>query len=72
MHDVFNGYHNLLNGTSDMVVHEWAHDLNIGFENLSFQIACISVTMHYWCLKTLVYVPITHVIFQQTINQVQK
>jgi len=36
MHDVFNEYCNLLNGTLDMVVHEWAHDLNIGFGNLNF------------------------------------
>jgi hypothetical protein len=36
MHDVFNGYCKLLNGTLDMVVLEWAHDLNSGFENLSF------------------------------------
>jgi hypothetical protein len=28
--------------------------------------------MHYWCPKTSIYVPITHVIFQQTNNQVQK
>jgi hypothetical protein len=46
MHDVFNGYHNLLNGILHMVVHEWAHDLDIGFENLNFQIACISIMMH--------------------------
>ncbi len=41
MHDVFNGYHNLLNGTLDMVVHEWAHDLNTGFENLNFQMMAL-------------------------------
>jgi hypothetical protein len=72
MHDVFNGYHNLLNGTLDMVVHEWAHDLNIGFENLSFQIIGISIMMHYWCIETSIYVHVTHVIFQQTINHVQR
>jgi hypothetical protein len=31
MHDVFNEYCNLLNGTLDMVVHEWAQDLNTSF-----------------------------------------
>jgi hypothetical protein len=36
MGDVINGYRNLLNGTSDVVVHEWASDLNICLENLSF------------------------------------
>jgi hypothetical protein len=36
MGDVFNGYRNLLNGTSNVVVHEWAFDLNVGLENLSF------------------------------------
>jgi hypothetical protein len=36
MHNVFNGYRNLWNRTLDMVVPKWAHDLNIGFENLSF------------------------------------
>jgi hypothetical protein len=72
MHDVFNGYYNLLNGTLDMVVHEWSHDLNIGFENLGFQIAGISNIMHYWCPKTLIYVHVTCVFFQHTINQVQR
>ncbi len=47
MHNVFNGYHNLLNGTSNMVVHEWACDLNIGFENLSLWIVGTSIIMHY-------------------------
>jgi hypothetical protein len=36
MGDVFTRYQNLLNGTLDVVVHEWALDLNIGLENLSF------------------------------------
>jgi hypothetical protein len=36
MGDVFNAYQNLLNETSNVVVHEWAPDLNIGLENLSF------------------------------------
>jgi hypothetical protein len=68
MHGVFNGYHNLMNATFDMVVHEWAHDLNTSFENLSFQITSISIMMHYWCIETSIYVHVTHVIFQQTIN----
>jgi len=68
MHDVFNGYCNLLNGTSNMVVHEWEHDLNTGVENLSFQIDGIFIMMHYWCLETSLYVLITCVIFQQSIN----
>ncbi len=34
--DVFHGYQNLLNETFDMVVHEWAIDLNTELENLSF------------------------------------
>jgi hypothetical protein len=49
MHDVFDGYHNLLNGTSNMVVHEWAHDLNIGFDNLSLWIVGTSIMVHYLC-----------------------
>ncbi len=28
MNDVFDGYRNLLNGTLDKVVHEWAFNLN--------------------------------------------
>jgi hypothetical protein len=43
MHDVFNEYYNLLNGTLDMVVHEWPHDLNTSFGNLGFQIANIFI-----------------------------
>jgi len=61
-------YCNLLNDTLDMVVHEWEHDLNTDFENLSFQIDDIFIMMHYWCLETLVYVFITCVTFQQSIN----
>jgi hypothetical protein len=69
MHDVFNEYHNLLNGTLNMVVHEWAHVLNTSFENLSFQIDGISTTMHYWCLETsvyLCYLPIDHQLSTET------
>jgi hypothetical protein len=55
-----------------MVVHEWACDLNIGFENLSLWIVGMSIIMHYWCPKTLVYVHVTYVIFQNTINQVKR
>jgi hypothetical protein len=68
MHDVFNGYCNLLNGTSNIVAPEWARDLNIGFENLSFRIVGISIMMHDWCPETSVYVHVTFVIFQRTIN----
>jgi len=38
MNDEFNGYQNLLNGTLDVMVHERVFDLNIGLENLSFQL----------------------------------
>jgi hypothetical protein len=72
MHDVFNGYYNLLNGRLNMVVHEWADDLNTSFENLNFQITSNSIMMHYWCLETSIYAHVTHVIFQQTINKVQR
>ncbi len=36
MGDVFNGYWNLSNGTSNVVVQEWAFDLNIVLKNFSF------------------------------------
>jgi hypothetical protein len=36
MGDVLNGYQIIQNGTSNVVVHEWAFDLNINLENLSF------------------------------------
>jgi hypothetical protein len=51
LHDVFKDYCNLLNDTLDMVMHEWDHDLNIGFENLNFQIDGIFIMMHYWCRR---------------------
>jgi hypothetical protein len=63
MGDVFNGYQNLLNGTSDVVVHEWAPNLNTSLENLNFQIVGTSIMMHYSCLETFVYVLMTHLIF---------
>jgi hypothetical protein len=64
MDDVFNGYRNLLNGTLDVVVHEWAPNLNTSLENLSFQITNISIMMHFCYLDTFVYVHVIHVIFQ--------
>jgi hypothetical protein len=72
MGDVFIGYQNLFNGTSNVVVHEWVFDLNISLENLNFQIVSISIMIHYSCLETFVYVPMTRAIFQHTINNVQK
>ncbi len=46
--------------------------MHIKFENLNFQIVSISIMMHYWCLETSIYVPITCVIFHATIiDQVQ-
>jgi hypothetical protein len=46
MGDVFNGYENLPNGTLDVVVHEWALNLNTSLENLGFQIASTSIMMY--------------------------
>jgi hypothetical protein len=63
MWDVFNGYRNSLNGTSNVVVHEWPFDLNIGLENLSFRIVGISIMMHACYLETFIYVLMAHAIF---------
>jgi hypothetical protein len=52
MNDVFNGYRNLLNGTLDVVVHEWALNLNIGLEKLNFKIDDSSIMMHFHYLET--------------------
>jgi hypothetical protein len=56
--DVFHGYRNLLNETSNVVVHEWAPDLNMELENLSLQFASISIMMHCRCPKTTLRAPI--------------
>jgi hypothetical protein len=69
---MFNGYRNLLNATSNVVLHEWALDLNISLKSLTFQIAHTSIIMHFHCHKTSLYVHVTNVIFQQNINHVQK
>jgi hypothetical protein len=61
-----------LNETSNVVVHEWAPDLNIGLENLSFWIVGTSIMMHSHYLETSIYVLVIHVIFQQTMNNVQR
>ncbi len=46
--------------------------MHTNFENLNFQNVSIFIKMHYWCPKTSIYVPITHVIFHHTIiDQVQ-
>lgn len=55
-----------------MVVHVWALHLNTSLKTLSFQIAHTSIMMHFHCHKTSVYVHVTNVIFQQSINHVQK
>jgi hypothetical protein len=72
MGDVFNGYQNLFNGILNVVVHEWAFDLNTSLKNLSFQIVGISIMMHFSCLETFVYVPMTHAILYHTVNNLQK
>jgi len=72
MGDVYNECRNLLNGTLNVVVHEWACGLNIGLETSSFLIASISIMMHSHCLETFIYVLVTNAIFQQTINNVQR
>jgi hypothetical protein len=61
-----------MNGTSNVVVHEQALDLNTSLENSTFQIVDSSIMLHYHCLETSFYVFITHVTFQQTINNVQR
>jgi hypothetical protein len=63
MSDVFTRYQNLLTWTLDVVVLEWALDLNIGMENLSFCNIGVSIVMHCCYLKTLFYVPMICAIF---------
>jgi len=70
MSDVFIRYQNFLIGTLDVVVHEWAPNLNMGMENLCFCIAKISIMMHSHYPQTLFYVPMIHALFQQTMNDV--
>ncbi len=42
-----------------MLVHEWALDPNIGLENLSFQIACITIMTHCYYPRASFYVFVT-------------
>jgi hypothetical protein len=73
MKNVFNGYQNMImNGTLKVVVQEWALDLNSSLENSNFRIVDSSIMSHHHCLETSFYVFITYVIFQQTINNVQR
>jgi hypothetical protein len=67
MNNMVNGYQNLLNGTSNVVVHEWALDILV-WKTLSFQIAHTSIMMHFHCYKTSLYVHVTNVIFQHNIT----
>jgi len=67
MSNLFNGYKNLLNATSNVVVHEWTFDLNISLENLNFRIVGSSIMMHSHCLEISFYFFMTCVIFQHTI-----
>jgi hypothetical protein len=72
MNNVFNGYQNFMNGTLNVMVHEWTFDLNTNLENSNFRIVDNSILLYYHCFEKLIYVFITYVIFQQTINNVQK
>jgi hypothetical protein len=72
MNNVFNGYQNFMNGTLNVVVHEWTLDLNNNLENSNFRIVDNSILFYYHCFEKLIYVFITYVIFQQTINNVQR
>jgi hypothetical protein len=53
-----------LNETSNVVVYEWALNLNIRLGNFNFQIVGIFVMMHYCCFETTLYVFMFHVLFQ--------
>jgi hypothetical protein len=66
------GTKKIQNGTLDVVVHEWAPNLNTSLENLSFYIVGTSMMMHSHCLEISVYVHVICTIFQQTINNVQR
>jgi hypothetical protein len=72
MNNVFNGYQNFMNGTLNVMVHEWTLDLNTNLENSNFKIVDISIMLHYHYFETSFYVFITYVIFQQTIHNVQR
>jgi hypothetical protein len=70
MNDVFTGYQNFFIKTLDVVVHEWAPNLNIGMENLCFCITNIFIMMHPRYPQKLFYVPMICALFQQTMNDV--
>ncbi len=73
MKNVFNGYQNMImNETLNVVVHEWAPNLNTSLENSNFKIVDISIMLHYHYFETSFYVFITYVIFQQTFHNVQR
>jgi hypothetical protein len=57
------GIWNSLNVTLNVMVHEWALDLNIGLKNLSFKIASSCIVMDFGCFETSFYVLTIHVIF---------
>jgi len=57
------GIWNLLNRTLNVMVHEWAFDLNIGLENLSFRIANSCIIRDFCCFETSFYVLMIHVIY---------
>jgi hypothetical protein len=61
-----------MNGTLNVMVHEWTLDLNTNLENSNFKIVDISIMLHYHYFETSFYVFITYVIFQQTIHNVQR
>jgi hypothetical protein len=67
---VFHGYQKKLNEIFDVVVHEWAFNLNIKLGNFSVQNVGIFVMMHYGCFETTLYVPMSHAFFQQCANEV--
>lgn len=59
----------LVSETLSVALHEWALDLNVYFKNLSFCIVGISIMMQYYCLQTTFYVPMTCIIFENTIHR---
>jgi hypothetical protein len=61
-----------MNGTLNVVVHEWAPNLNTSLENSSFRIVDSSIMLHNHCLETSLYIFIICVTFQRTINDVQR
>jgi hypothetical protein len=70
--DVFRKFKDIIADSSDVLSHEWRHDMNVGGETLSLRMGGITVVMHCHLNLRGEYVPVTHSRFEEIEQSVKR